>query len=477
MSKRKKTNKQPQQLSPEKYIRQKARTLPVLECWVNEDWNQTKIANITVARKHSNGNISSASYLVDLYCLGVKDTGFQFNISPLDYEEFLEEMHSAYEFIKIDYKLAHNIIFAGYEFALNIDINPHPEFSKTTMYFLEEDNDNVDLIDIECGQNGKPMIIKNSDNFKEANILFNRLSESLGSDQIILKDESSPFDGDHEWDDEEDEVDDILYDLIYDDPETERELDINNLKRLLNKEYNNDEDEESGKDLAIITDRLFYNYFGIDQVEDARDRIFGMFDMDIMATFPKQLIGFDQDNSPELLEKLLICIDEIEEAEDPEVIKQKIKEFPHIPYFKYILIKELEFSATTKEEVNELLTQIQPFRKEHPDYRLLEVLEDKVIMMNEGESKLIKPLLETEQEDILYALYKDRDALHPIEFFEVINAIAEYYISQQDFLNLDALLYALYADFPDSEDLYHHLSIKNIFMKTLLCSSVYMDKE
>ena len=471
MSKRKKSNKQPQQLSPENYIRQKARTLPILECWVNEDWKETKMANITIARKHSNGNISSASYLVDLYCAGVKDTGFQFNISPLDYKDYLNEMHDAYEFIQIDYKLAHNIIFAGYEFALNIDLNPHKDFSKTTMYFLEEDNDNVDLIDIECGQNGKPVIIRNAENYNEANIFYNRLSESLGADQVILKDKYGTINND-EWDEEKD---DFLYDLIYDDPETERDIDIKNLKRLLNPEDDNNEEEDAGTELAIITDRLFYNYYGIDEVEETRDRIFGMFDMDIMATFPDQLIGFNQNNSPERLEKLLICIDEIEEAEDPEVIKQKIKEYPDIPYFKYILIKELEFSASKKEEINELLNQIKDFRKEHPDYRLLEVLEDKLLIMNDGESKLIKPLLETEQEDILYALYKGRDALHPIEFFEVINAIAEYYVSEQDYLKLDALLFALYADFPDSEELYHHLSIKNIFMKTLLCSSVYID--
>ncbi len=476
MSKRKKTNKQPQQLSPENYIRQKARSLPILECWVNEDWNHKKMANITIARKHSNGNISSASFLVDLYCTGVKDTGFQFNISHLEYDEYLDEMHSAYEFIKIDYKLAHNIIFAGYEFALDLDLKPHKDFSKTTMYFLEEDNDNVDLIDIECGQNGKPVITQYEDNFHEANKLYNLLSESLGPDQVILKDESDPFDN-HEWEDEEEEDDDILYDLIYEDPESEREIDINNLKRLLDQEIDPSEEEESGTELAIITDRLFYNYFGIDTIEESRDSIFGMFDMDIMATFPEQLLGFNQENSPELLEKVLLCIDEIEEAEDPEIIKQKIKEYPDIPYFKYILIKELEFSASKKEEFAELLKQIKDFRKVHPNYRLLEILEDKLVIINEGKSTLIKPLLETEQEDILYALFKGRDSLHPIEFFEVINAIAEYYVSQQDYLMLDSLLYCLYEDFPESEELFQHLSIKNIFMKTLLCSSVYMDNE
>ena len=32
-----------QMLSPENYIRQKARTLPVYECMVNSGWDETKI--------------------------------------------------------------------------------------------------------------------------------------------------------------------------------------------------------------------------------------------------------------------------------------------------------------------------------------------------------------------------------------------------------------------------------------------------
>ena len=55
---KKKQTQQAQQLSPENYIRQKARNLPVFECMINEDWEVGKMASVSVARKHTNGNIT-----------------------------------------------------------------------------------------------------------------------------------------------------------------------------------------------------------------------------------------------------------------------------------------------------------------------------------------------------------------------------------------------------------------------------------
>lgn len=63
-----------QQLSPESYIRQRSRTLPIGECRINPEWETGGMAEIMICRRHSNGNITFCLYMVDLYCLGIKDT-------------------------------------------------------------------------------------------------------------------------------------------------------------------------------------------------------------------------------------------------------------------------------------------------------------------------------------------------------------------------------------------------------------------
>src|ERR1035437_2347946 len=105
-----------QMLSPENYIRTKARALPIYECLVNEIWKEEGIANIIIARKHINGNITVCFYLVDLFCLGVKDTHYMFNIGSEEYQKIISNGEDM-EPVSIRYALVHNIIYAALEYA------------------------------------------------------------------------------------------------------------------------------------------------------------------------------------------------------------------------------------------------------------------------------------------------------------------------------------------------------------------------
>jgi len=154
MSKKKSTNKQ-QFLTPENYIRQKSKTLPIVECLINPDWETNKMCQVIVIRKHVTGNVTACIYLVDLSLLGVKDTMFKFNATLEEVKELIERRGAI--FIEIPYELAHNIIFAGVEYAQEYGFKPHKDFTATTIHFLEEDNDDVPLIEIECGLHGKPL--------------------------------------------------------------------------------------------------------------------------------------------------------------------------------------------------------------------------------------------------------------------------------------------------------------------------------
>ena len=127
------------------------------ECYINHDWKKTKMCQVVITRKHVTGNVTTCMYLVDLSCLGVKDTLFRFNISPEDFKNFLEKAGGAH-LISISYELAHNIVYAAIEYAEQYGFMPHKNFSSITCYFLEEDNDAVPLIKVQCGgTEGKPL--------------------------------------------------------------------------------------------------------------------------------------------------------------------------------------------------------------------------------------------------------------------------------------------------------------------------------
>ncbi|MGZ3951663.1 MAG: hypothetical protein ACXVBZ_09715, partial [Flavisolibacter sp.] len=92
--------KKQQPLSPRKYIETKARSLPVYKCWVNPEWKEAGMANVIVARQHVNQNLTVGIYLVDLMCLGIKDTLYYFN-EPA--ESVVETLGVDELFIEIEY--------------------------------------------------------------------------------------------------------------------------------------------------------------------------------------------------------------------------------------------------------------------------------------------------------------------------------------------------------------------------------------
>lgn len=170
-----------QMLSPENYIKQKARSLPIGECIISSCWEEAGLASILVARTHTNGNFTVGMYLVDLKCLGVKYSEFLFNISAVEYSNLKEEMMGEFEVEKVDYKLVHNIVYAGFEYADDYGFSPHKKFA-VSRYILEEDSEDIELMDIHCGgDDGKPLYVQGEyDDEIFANSVRGQLEKTAG---------------------------------------------------------------------------------------------------------------------------------------------------------------------------------------------------------------------------------------------------------------------------------------------------------
>lgn len=200
-----------QSISPEKYIKTPARTLKIDSCLVNADWNSSKFAHVTIIRKHTNGNFTFAGYLVDLLCLGVKDTFYGFNQLEEDMAELSEAYGMENEMVEIEYALAHNIIFAGEEFASEYHIPQHRDFVNITKYLLEEDDERVPLIEIHTGdKDGLPhLIVTSSDSYPSALACLKRYAGEGKYHYTVLDKEGLIEDGNYFGeDDDAEELDD-----------------------------------------------------------------------------------------------------------------------------------------------------------------------------------------------------------------------------------------------------------------------------
>ena len=139
-------------LSPENYIRQKSRNLSIYKCYIPEGWEESKLCYIIITRRHVSGNVTFCMYLVDLGCLGVKDTIYHYNVPIEAIDDLLKKMKDEGScFEEVPYELAHNIIHAGIDYAKEYGFEPCRDFLSITSHFLEEDTDDIPYIDIDCG--------------------------------------------------------------------------------------------------------------------------------------------------------------------------------------------------------------------------------------------------------------------------------------------------------------------------------------
>lgn len=148
--------------SPKKYVQTRARSLPIYKCYATKGWEDAGMASVIVTRRHVNKKITGGMYLVDLKCLGVKDTSWFFNITEEEFREPFPDFEG--HFMEIEYNLAHNIIYAGYDFAMEFDIGPQKDFA-ITRFILEDDDDRIPVIDIPVGdKDGLPHLMTSGPN-------------------------------------------------------------------------------------------------------------------------------------------------------------------------------------------------------------------------------------------------------------------------------------------------------------------------
>lgn len=77
-------------ISPEKYIRLRARELPIYKCYMPQEVSNHGMSEVIVSRKRPNGNILFGVYLIDTYCLGVKDVMYHYDYDVEDFEKLVE---------------------------------------------------------------------------------------------------------------------------------------------------------------------------------------------------------------------------------------------------------------------------------------------------------------------------------------------------------------------------------------------------
>jgi hypothetical protein len=115
------------------------------------------MAQVIVIRKESN-RYFWCSYLIDYWCLGVKDAMGPKKIDRSTFEEMLGEISDRFgqEFREITLEQAQAVIFGAIDYAAKFGLQPHRDFEKAKVFLGEPGSD---YPSIEFGRDGKPFFV------------------------------------------------------------------------------------------------------------------------------------------------------------------------------------------------------------------------------------------------------------------------------------------------------------------------------
>lgn len=143
----------------ENAIIRRSNQYPIHECLISADWRTEGMAVILVASQQKENRIVFGVYMVDLYCLGVKNTFARANLSLSEHQGRVKgdivEQHDA---AVCSPELAHQIICGALDYAANLDLQPHRDF-RLSRHVLDAPETISHSDDIEFGKDGKPLYV------------------------------------------------------------------------------------------------------------------------------------------------------------------------------------------------------------------------------------------------------------------------------------------------------------------------------
>lgn len=200
---KKKKNKQPgggqQNLSPERFIRERMRGIKIGKCYMtaDHDWGEG-MGHVIVTREHTGGRVSLAAFLIDRWCIGVKNCFFKLRMDDYELDDMLERTEQVTDLEEVSYDEAHNMVWGAVAFAEDAGIKPCKEFA-LAQYFLEDDTDDIPLIEYDYGKDGKRFLVAN--NNLELTTYLPLLKKNLDDSEysFMVQDDDFAFDND-KWD-------------------------------------------------------------------------------------------------------------------------------------------------------------------------------------------------------------------------------------------------------------------------------------
>jgi len=155
---------------------EQARDLPLLGSWIMVDWQDQGITPVVVARKQTEDTVIFGVYLVDIFCLGVKDAYWKSDISLKQFTRQLPMLCSE-EPEQCEVSLAHELIYGSIEYARKFGFEPHPDYARASL-LLDPPEKHPRKHRVTFGKDGKPFFVAGPHDNSEN--IYSKLMQTAG---------------------------------------------------------------------------------------------------------------------------------------------------------------------------------------------------------------------------------------------------------------------------------------------------------
>ncbi len=130
---------------------------PIYECWVPIYLWERGLSQVIISRKRNENDIAIGIFLVDIFCLGVKDCLVR-KANMEDYEDMLADIEETDgELKRVEPVYANTLIRKAVAYAKQFSFNPHPDFAKYKKILKDIEID--ESLEFRFGIDGKPKYI------------------------------------------------------------------------------------------------------------------------------------------------------------------------------------------------------------------------------------------------------------------------------------------------------------------------------
>jgi hypothetical protein len=135
-----------------------ASKFPVLHCWISQSLEAQGMGAVLLSREFQGGQVAVATFLVDRYCLGVKDTWAEVLHRTAYDDKYLRKMTADVPQRSASPAEARKLVEQAVEYARGLGLTPHPDYAKALLLFGDIDPSQSDA-SFEFGKDGKPLFI------------------------------------------------------------------------------------------------------------------------------------------------------------------------------------------------------------------------------------------------------------------------------------------------------------------------------